>query len=304
MVRRALPVAAALAAALVTETGPARANESPPSAPREAETPLQCPQCTPGHWTREPARWFVSMRLDAGYLYLKPRFYLGYGKPFVVWGGIEATPLVTPDYAGGYVGPRLQLDWFDLRASARYVHAFLRQFLRQTDSYNLVDLAEDTGHPSNYVDLEAEARATIPAGPGGILVTGTVSSVQLAPAGYYVYDEALRVVRGPNPVYRGRLGYELAFMPEGNAKLGVVGEVIDIPDRKAQVVRAGVVATFDVDDHLQAIAIILAPIVGPDSLGFLGADYTELGIRYRWATGHHHGTPDVARQETGAGVTR
>jgi hypothetical protein len=300
MASRALSLGIALAAASVN--GLARADEAAPRP--EAETPLQCPQCTPGHWTREAARPFVAMRADAGDLYLKPRFYLGYGKPFSVWGGIEATPLVTPDYAGGYVGPRLQLDWFDLRASARYVHAFLRQFLTQKDSYNLVDLAEDTGHVSNYVDLEAEARATIPAGPGGILLTGTVSSVLLAPAGYYVYDEALRVVRGPNPVYRGRLGYEIAFMPERNARVGLVGEVIDIPDRKAQVVRAGVVATFDVDDHLQAIAIILAPIVGPDSLGFLGADYTELGIRYRWATGHHHAPADVARHEAPAGTNQ
>jgi hypothetical protein len=291
MVPRALALAATVATTFVG--GLAQADE--PQAPPPAETPLQCPQCEPGHWTREAARPFVSLRLDAGYLYLKPRFYFGYGKPFSTWAGIEATPLVTPDYAGGYAGPRLQLGWFDLRASARYVHAFQRQFLtpNSSNSYNLVDLAEDTGHPSNYVDLEAEARATIPAGPGAVLVTGTVSSIQLAPAGYYIYDEALRIVRGPNPVYRGRLGYELPFMSDGSGKVGVVGEVLDIPDRHAQVYRAGVVASFDINDHLEAIAIIIAPIVGPDSLGFLGADYTELGIRYRWATGHDHARQDV-----------
>jgi hypothetical protein len=289
MVSRALALATTLAAA--TAAGLAHAEE--PAAPASGEAPIQCPQCTPGHWTREEARPFLSLRLDAGYLYLKPRFSLGYGKPFSIWAGIEAVPLVTPDYAGGYGGPHLQLDWFDLRASARYVHAFQRQFLTPKDSYSLVDLAEDTGHPSNYVGLEAEARAAVPAGPGAILLLGTASSIQLAPAGYYVYDEALRVVRGPQLVYRGRLGYELPFMSEGSGRLGLVGEVLDIPDRRAWVYRAGVVATFDIDDHLQAIATIVAPIVGPDSLGFLGADYTELGIRYRWATGHDHAPQEL-----------
>jgi hypothetical protein len=77
-------------------------------------------------------------------------------------------------------------------------------------------------------------------------------------------------------------------MHEGNGRLGLVGEAIEIPDRKTQVYRAGAVATFDIDDHFQAIATVLVPIVGPDSIGFAGADYTELGIRYRWATGHTH----------------
>jgi hypothetical protein len=296
---RTLALTTAVAASLVA--GVAHADES--ASPRPDVVPTQCPQCTPGHWTREEGRPFVALRFDAGYLYLKPRFYFGYGKPFAMWAGIEAVPLVTPDYAGGYGGPSLQLDWLDLRASARYVHAFLRQFLTPKDSYTLVDVAEDTGHPSNYVDLEAEARAAIPAGPGAILVRGTVSSIQLAPAGYYVYDEALRIVRGANPVYRGGMGYELRFMPEGNARLGLVGEVLDIPDRKTQVYRAGVVATFDIDDHFQAIATIIAPIVTPDSLGLLGADYTELGIRYRWASGHSHAARDLTPVQANIATT-
>src|SRR5208337_244368 len=108
---------------------------------------VQCPRCHPGHWTVDPARLFVALRLDGGYLYLKPRLSLGYGQPFTLWGGLEVVPLVTPDYAGGYSGLRFQAGWFELRGGARYVHAFLRQFLTPKASYNLVDIAEDTGHP-------------------------------------------------------------------------------------------------------------------------------------------------------------
>jgi hypothetical protein len=285
-------VAAALTL-LTAEVRLARADDSraPAAAPPGAQTPLSCPQCFPGYWTGEPARPFVSLRLDAGYLYLKPRFSFGYGKPFSLWGGIDAVPFVTPDSAGGYGGLRLQIEWLEVRAGARYVHAFLHQFLAPKDSYSLVDLSEDTGHPSNYLDLDAELAAAIPVGPGSVLVTGTAKSIQRVPAGYYVYDETLRVVVSPPPVYRARLGYALPFMPENNARLGIVGEVLDIPDRNQRyerVYRAGVVATFDVDDHLQAIATVVFPVWSPDSLGFLGADYTELGIRYRWATGEVH----------------
>jgi hypothetical protein len=276
---------------LLVVTTSARAHADEPAA---SETPVaqeqwvQCPRCRPGHWTNDPARFFAALLVDAGYIYLKPRLDLGYGKPFVAWGGLEVTPLVTPDYAGAYSGLHLQIDWFEVRAGARYVRAFLRQFLTPQASYNLVDLAEDTHHPSNYIDLEANLRAAIPAGPGSILVVGTASSIQLVPAGFFVYDEALRVVVSPPPVYRARLGYVFPFMPERNARFGIVGEVLEIPDRKAQVYRAGVTATFDVDDHLQGIATVVIPVYGPDSIGFLGADYTELGLRYRWASGHHH----------------
>jgi len=296
MKTRALLLAASLFALASRE---ARAQEpSPTPTPTPALTPstaptaetsvIQCPRCHPGHWWEEPTRPFISLRLDAGYLYLKPRFSFGYGKPFALWGGLDVVPLVTPDAAGGYSGLRLQIDWFEIRAGARYEHAFLRQFLSPKSSYDLIDLSEFTNHPSGYFDLEAEVGAAIPVGPGNVLVTGTVESIQGVTSGYYVFDETLHVVVDPPWVYRGRLGYALPFLPEKNARLGVVGEVIDIPNRQAQVFRAGFVATFDVDDHLQAIATVLAPIVTPDSLGLLGADYTELGIRYRWVTEHTH----------------
>jgi hypothetical protein len=280
-----------LVALIAAAAGSARADvpEAQPVAPSVPEgTWIECPRCRPEHWTSDPARFFVALRADLGYLYVKPRLSLGFGKPFSVWTGIEAVPYATPDSTGGYSGLRLQIDWFEVRAGARYVHAFWRQFLTPQPSYNLVDLAEITGHNANYADLEAEAHAAIPAGPGSILVLGTAELIRLVPSGYFVYDETLRVVVSPPPVFRWRLGYSIPFMAERNARLGLIGEVLAIPDRKAQVYRAGILATFDVDDHLQAIATILAPVRTVDSLGLLGADYTELGIRYRWATGHTH----------------
>ncbi len=285
MTGRALAIAGIMAASAAT--GIAR-GDVPAPAPDTHEAWIQCPRCHPSHWTTEEARPFVSLRIDAGYLYFKPRLSFGYGKPFALWAGIDVAPLATPDYAGGYSGLRLQLPWFDIRAGARAVHAFLHQFLKQQDSYTLVDLAEITGHATNYLDFEAELAGAIPLGPGSILLLATASAIQSVPTGYDVYDENLRVIVRPPPVYRARAGYALRFLPEKNAQVALVGEVLEIPDRKTQVVRAGLVATFDIDDDFQAIATLVAPIVSPDSIGLAGADYTELGIRYRWATGHSH----------------
>ena len=148
-----LALAIALVVPATAELAHADEPAAQPAIPVTKEAWVQCPTCHPEHWTSQRPRPFLSLRADLGYLYLKPRFAFGYGKPFSLWGGVDAVPLVTADSAGGYSGLRLQVDWLELRAGARFVHAFLRQFLTPKGSYDLVDLAEDTGHPSNYIDL-------------------------------------------------------------------------------------------------------------------------------------------------------
>jgi hypothetical protein len=295
-----------LAGALLVALAPsARADEPPPAAtPTPVDTSIECPRCHPEHWTSEPYRPFFSLTAVVGYLYLKPRFSFGYGRPYALWGGIDVTPIGTTSYVGGYSGLHLQVPYFDFRAGARAVHAFEHQLLPQQPSYTLVDLAEIIGRPANYLSLEAEISGAIPAGPGDILVLATAESIQLVPAGYDVYDETLHVIVSPPPVYRGRLGYAARFLQERNLQVGVVGEVIEIPGRQAQVYRAGVVATFDIDDHLQAVGLLVVPVLGPDSLGLAGADYTELGIRYRWATGHEHPPQEVIPPEEESAMGR
>lgn len=294
-------VASVLASFLaLTVSTRARADQPPPpppppppqdSLPFPALPQWSEPVYHAGHWESEEARPFISLRADVGYLYLKPRFSFGYGKPFVVWGGLDILPFALPDEVGGYSGLRVQLDWFELRAGARVVHALTRQYLTPKDSYNLLDLSQDNKRAADYLGLEAEASAAIPVGPGNILALFTASSIQFVPAGSYVYDETLRVVISPPPVYRGRLGYSLTFGHEHTARLGLLGEVVEIPDRNAQVVRVGLIGSFDIDDHLQLVATVMVPVYSPDSLGLLGADYTELGVRWRWATGHTHAVP-------------
>jgi hypothetical protein len=254
----------------------------------EPDTAVQVPRISESHWSDGPRRPFVALTADIGYLYLKPRVSFGYGKPFMLWCGIDVLPVITQSYAAGYAGLRFQVPWFDLRVGARAVHAFDRQLLAPQDSYNLVDLAEITGHAAEYLGLEAELSGAIPAGPGYVVVLGTASALELVPHGYDVYDETLHVVARPPMVYRARAGYAFRLLEEGNARLGVVGEVLGIPERSTEIYRAGLVGSFSIDDHLEAVATLIVPIYWRHSLGMLGGDYGELGLRYRWVTGHEH----------------
>jgi hypothetical protein len=55
--------------------------------------------------------------------------------------------------------------------------------------------------------------------------------------------------------------------------------------------RAGVIASFAIDDHLEALGLLVLPVYGPDSIGIAGGDFGELGLRYRWASGQ--GSPNL-----------
>jgi hypothetical protein len=275
-------------AALLGTGGPARADgEAPAPAAASVDAPMQVPIMQPGHWNRGNARFFAATTLDLGYLYLRPRLTLGYGKPFVLWTGIDMNPIATGSGLGAYGGFRVQVPWFDVRVGARGFRAFDHHFLTPQHSYNSVDLQNTAGPQSQYVTLEAELSGGIPAGPGSVLLVLTASSVQGVPSGYYVYEETLRVITDPPAIYRARVGYALRLGSEGNARVGVVGEVLDLPGgRKELEYRAGMVASFSIDDHFEAIGLLVVPVFGVDSLGIAGGDFGELGIRYRWASGH------------------
>jgi len=277
-------VAAALSAATFTLASVASADDTPPP-------DYTAPVRHPGYWAEGAYRPFLATTIDVGFLYLRPRLSLGYGKPFSTWAGIDVNPLVTNTGFGAYGGIRLQIPWFDLRAGARAFQAFEHEYLEPAAHYSSVDLQETTGTTSKYVTLEAELSGGIPAGPGTILLVLTASAVEAVPKGLYVYEETLHVITAPPGIYRARTGYALRLGAEGAARVGVVGEVLDLPGRNDVVVRAGVIASFALNDHLEALGLLVIPVGSPDSIGIAGGDFAELGIRYRWATGQPRAIP-------------
>ncbi len=250
------------------------------------------------YWARGDARPFVSTTIDAGYLYLRPRASFGYGKPFWKWIGVDLNPQVAQTFLGGYAGIRAAIPFVEFRAGARYVWAFQKQFLLPNSSYDRLALEARETERSQYLASEAEITATIPVGFGAILATGSLSyltgvpkEVKGVPLELRVYDETLRVIIEPPWVWRTRLGYAVRLGREGRVSLGVVADFIGLPGRHREIVRAGIVGTAALSDHLEVLGSFVPPVFSPDAIGFAGGDFGQLGLRYRWASGQAPETP-------------
>lgn len=258
--------------------------ESDPGAGKDPDTTRS------GYWAEGSARPFFATSIDLGYLYLRPRAIVGYGRPFWTWIGFEANPQVSQRFLGAYAGVRAELPFFDLRLGSRYVFSFQQAQLRPREEYGRLQLESRELPRLTYYDLEAELTGAIPFGPGSVLLLGTANRILGVPKDVFVFDQVLRVIVDPPWVYRGRIGFGMRLGPTGRIGMGLVGEVLHVPERHASTIRAGIIATASLSNHLEVIGSFIPPFVGPDTLGIAQGDFGQLGIRYRWATG----TPNEA----------
>ena len=236
-------------------------------------------------WREGENRWFFSTTLDVGWTYLRPRGTVGYGRPFDRFAGLDANPIVSGNGVGGYGGLRFALPRVDLRVGARYVRSFNREYLAPRPSYTRLDLTSTAGDPAQVVTLEAESEFSVPAGPGDIIGLGSVSYVGNVPKGQLVFEETLRVIVDPPLVWRARAGYLVRVGKARWHSVGVVGDVLNVPGRDDSTTgRAGPVIRVVLSRHLEVRGSFVLTFVSPDSLGLVGGDFTELGLRYRWAT--------------------
>ncbi len=236
-------------------------------------------------WSEGAPRTFLATTLDVGWVYLRPRASLGYGKPFSSWIGIDANPLIIGTGLGAYGGLRLALPRFDLRVGPRYFASFNRNYLNPQQSYNRVDLDSTVGNPSRVITYEAEAEASLPAGPGDMVALGSVSYVTGVPNGQLVFEETLHVIVAPPLVWRARGGYVLRFGSARQHSIGIVGEILDVPKRDdSRTIRVGPVVRIVLSRRVEVRGSFVPTVVSPDHIGLIGGDFTELGFRYRWAT--------------------
>jgi hypothetical protein len=279
-------LAAPLLAALVTTTR-ARAEDVDESQPPLGVLPpdhLMDPRMARS-WDAAPARAFVATTVDAGWIYLRPRVSLGYGKPFTTWIGVDANPLVLSSGVGAYGGARFALPYVDFRIGSRYFYSFQRSYLPLQASYTRIDLDADTGTAASVVTHEAELTVNIPAGPGDILLLGSASILTGVPSNDAVFEETLHViVKGPY-VWRARTGYSLRFGSNRQHSAGFVVEMLDVPRREdATTIRTGPVMRVVLSRRVEVRGSFVMTVVSPDRLGLVGGDFTELGVRYRWAS--------------------
>lgn len=297
---------AALAiAALTIGAAPARAAE-----PLGIEPPSPSPPAPEGieqavvarYWEYGRPRTFLATTLDAGYLYVRPRFAVGYGLPYWRWIGVEAYPLMTLGGLGQYAGIGAAVPGFTIRAGGRYWYPLDRSWIapQPDNSFSRTDIEVLRGPTGNYLALEAEATGTIPLPAGSLFLVLTGYHISMKPdpstgevaadpllgqEGYYLYEESLRAVMKPPWIWRARLGYLAAFGPNAAIRIGPAGDLIGLPGRSKYIVRAGLVASVAINAHLEAQASFVPVIVSPDTLGVAGGDFGQLGIRVRWATG-------------------
>jgi hypothetical protein len=274
-----------------TETSPHSAPaitdiEKPPLGlfPTPPEDALMDPRMVRS-WGAAPARTFVSTTVDVGFLYLRPRVALGYGKPFTSWVGIEANPIVTSEELAIYGGLRLEVSYFDLRLGPRFFRAFNHTYLDDRPSFTRLELETANGPQATATTYEAEIDLSVPIGPGNIVGRGSVSYVTGVPAGQDVFEETLHVIVRPPWVWRGRLGYAIRFGAYQQHSIGLIAEVLDVPMRDdAVTVRAGPLLRFLLSRRVELRGSFVVPVVSPDSIGIVGGDFAELGVRYRWAS--------------------
>ena len=240
------------------------------------------------HWASE-SRPFVAAVAEVGIIYLRPTLAIGYGQPHRSWIGLETTADISQHGGAEYVGIHGTIPHFDARAGLRYEYPANQYFLSPRRTYSREAVEQDVHGRSRYLEAEAELAGWVPFPGGRLFAMAGAYYVFGTPDDLYVFEEALKVVIEPPFLWRARLGYLASLgwdedRPEG-IRLGVAGEVIHGLGRGTVVVRAGPVLAVELNCHLDAVAAAMLVVAGPDNLGLLGADFGQLGLRYRWATG-------------------
>jgi hypothetical protein len=244
------------------------------------------------YWEAARKRMFVAATIELGLAYVRTQLATGYGRPHYAWTGIELQTGVSAGSFGEYLGLRGALPWGYLRGGIRYQAAFERSILPIKDHYTRQDLDTPIGDPWQYFIFEAETSATAK------LPFGNLTAVL---GGYYftlvperdaaIFEESLKVVATQPWLWRARGSYSLAFGRDDGGRLGLAGEVVGMPNRGEFVLRAGPYASVAVTRHLEVVGMLLPVLYSPDSLGLMGADFGQLGIRLRYATDEKR--PDV-----------
>jgi hypothetical protein len=258
----------------------------------DVDVPVPSPPATGGteqsvvarYWEIGRVRPFLAASVEAGIIYLKPRFAAGYGRPHWSWFGVESYPVLGTSGAGHYSGLAATLPWVSLRGGTRFFYPYSRKLLEPRDHYERSHADLGTGPVGDYVAHEGELTATAPLFHGNVFAVLTGMRLALVPEGHYVYENSLKVIVRPPYVWRARLGYLFAFGPDAAIRVGAAAEVIGLPGRDAFVLRAGVLASLSISARLEAQASLIPVLLSPDSLGLEGSDFGQLGIRYRWAT--------------------
>jgi hypothetical protein len=236
-------------------------------------------------WGTLPPRTFMATTVDVGFVYLRPRLSLGYGRPFTQWIGVDFNPIATQNGLGVYGGLRLEIPHLDFRVGPRYFASFNHTYLPPQASYSRLDLESNAGQPSRTLTFEAELDLNFDVGPGRLLLRGSASYVSGVPDDYEAFEETLHIIVDPPLVWRTRLAYAFTFGARKQHGIGAAVDFLDVPKRDdSRTVRLGPIVRLALSRRVDVRGSFIFTVVSPDRIGLAGGDFTELGIRYRWAS--------------------
>ncbi len=237
-------------------------------------------------WEDGTPRLFFAEQLDVGYVYVRARSFFGYGRPHDLWGGLEVTPLFNMGGVGGFIGLAGSLRFVNLRVGARPMLSLQKPYLPAVDSHQRVEFMAP-GHSAKYVTLEAELSGEWRLGPTRLALLTSISSIRGNPVGTHIYEETLRIVAPDGAwIWRARAEYALFVIPGMEHNIGLAFDALGVPTRGEVQLRAGIVARVVLSPFLEA-RLSLVPMVyaRKDRVGLITSDFTELGLRWRFATG-------------------
>jgi hypothetical protein len=245
------------------------------------------------NWSARRARPFAASTVELGWLYARPRIAIGYGRPHWEWIGAETTSTVSPSYLAQYAGLHAVVPLLDVRVGARYTYSLARGFLPARSSYDRFEIdVVDAAH-AQYLAIEGEIAATLPIPTGSIYALATFVGFPGIASDQSFFEESLHVIARGSTLWRGRLGYLIALGRTGAVRIGPLVEVLGVPQRDGVIVRVGIVGSVVLTPTLEIVASLVPQVYGPDSLGLLGGDFSQLGIRWRWATGQGNGVRSI-----------
>jgi len=236
-------------------------------------------------WGTLPPREFLATTVDIGFIYLRPRLSLGYGRPFTEWVGFDVNPIASQNGLGMYAGLRVEIPHLDFRAGPRYFASFEHTYLPIQDHYSRLDLEDKLGAPSRTLTYEAELDLTFDLGPGKLLLRGSGSYVTGVPQGQEAFEETLHIIVDPPLVWRARAAYVFTFGSRNQHSIGPAVDFLDVPKRDdSKTIRVGPLLRLALSRRVDVRGSFVFTVVSPDRIGLEGGDFTELGVRYRWAS--------------------
>ena len=122
---------------------------------------------------------------------------------------------------------------------------------------------------------------TVPASGGDTLFSSMYAAHDALSAPMRTWLATLQAEHDGAPYYRS---VNAIIGRDDGGRLGVASEIVGMPDRGELVLRAGPYAAVAVTRHLEVVGMLLPVWYSPDSLGLIGADFGQLGIRLRYAT--------------------